>query len=286
MNKDKNLTPTKSIAPAEEVRGTIAKLEPQFKLALPSHIPVERFIRVLQTAINNSPNLVKANRQALLSAAMRAAQDGLLPDGAEAALVTFGDQVAYMPMVKGLLKKLRNSGELKSISPHVVYENDLFDYYINETGEKLQHKPKLTGQRGNVAHVYCIAITKDGGTYIEVMSKEEIDKIRSVSRSKDNGPWVQWYDQMAIKSVIRRLFKRLPSSTDLELVIHADDEIFNPPEPEEKPKEPKTTSSKLKKAMNLAPESQDESSENGTPEVREVGETTLDNQVKENELPI
>lgn len=277
---------SKALTPVDEVRGTIAKMEPQFKLALPNHISPEKFVRVLQTAVNNNKDLINANRQSLLGAAMKAAQDGLLPDNKESALVTFKDQVVYMPMIQGILKKVRNSGELASISPHVVYENDVFQYWIDELGEHLKHVPKLTGTRGDITHAYCVARTKDGAVYIEVMSKEELEQVRSVSRSKDGGPWKQWYGEMAKKTVTRRLSKRLPMSTDLELTIHADDEIFNPPEAEEKPKEPKTTSSKLKKAMNLAPESQDESSENGTPEVREVGETTLDNQVKENELPI
>lgn len=283
---DQNEPKTKAVTTTEDLRGTLTRMEPQFKMALPNHIPVEKFVRVLQTAVNNSPGLAKANRQSLLAACMRAAQDGLLPDGKEAALVTFKESVTYMPMVSGILKKVRNSGELASLSPHVVYENDLFDYWIDETGEHLKHKPKLTGPRGAMSHVYCIARMKDSACYIEVMSKEEIEKIRSVSRSKDSGPWQQWYDQMALKSVIRRLSKRLPSSTDLEVTIHADDDLYMPPEPEkEEPKEPKTKSSRLSKVVaDQAPAAVERDvAENGT---TEPPDSTDENINKQEDIPI
>ena len=276
---------TKALAPIDEIRGTIQKMEPQFRIALPNHIPPEKFVRVLQTAINNNQDLVKANRSSLLGAAMKAAQDGLLPDNKESALVTFKDQVVYMPMIQGILKKVRNSGELASISPHVVYENDLFDYWIDEMGEHLKHKPKLTGARGEITHTYCIARTKDGAVYIEVMSKEEIEKVRSVSRSKDGGPWKAWYGEMAKKTVTRRLAKRLPMSTDLDTTIHADDELFNPPpesEPEQEPVK-KTKSSRLSQAVGVSNVEQEERS---VSETDQPTVTVTENGTPTNEVPI
>lgn len=280
---------TKAVTTQNDIRGTIQKMEPQFKMALPNHIPAEKFVRVLQTAVNNNPNLAKANRQSLLAACMRAAQDGLLPDGKEAALVTFKDSVSYMPMVAGILKKVRNSGELASLSPHVVYENDFFDYWVDEMGEHIKHKPKLEGKRGDFKLVYCIARMKDQSVYIEVMSKEEIDKVRAVSRSKDGGPWKEWYDQMAIKTVIRRLSKRLPSSTDLEMVIKADDEVFMPEETEAAAKEPqkKTKSGRLSRAMGISEQEERDVSDQATEAVeQEPVETKQESVETENELPI
>jgi recombination protein RecT len=95
------------LAPADEVKMSLARMKDQFRAALPAHIQVDKFIRVLQTAVATTPQLVQAPRPALYSACMKAAQDGLIPDGREAALVTFntksGVHVAYMPMVAGIL---------------------------------------------------------------------------------------------------------------------------------------------------------------------------------------
>ena len=200
--------------PMEVMRGTLLKLEAEFSMALPPQIPVQKFIRTTMTAVQMNPELLQADRRTLLASCMKAAQDGLLVDGREAALVIFrtknGLAVQYMPMIGGLLKKLRNSGELASISAHVAYENDEFRYELGDE-ERIVHKPHLGGQRGQPLAAYAIAKTKDGATYREVMSLDQIEQVRNVSRASGNGPWVQWWDEMARKTVLRRLMKRLPS---------------------------------------------------------------------------
>src|SRR5262249_29455078 len=61
-----------------------------------------------------------------------------------------------------------------------------------------------------------------------VMTVAEINKVREVSKAKDAGPWMTWWERMAVKTVGRRAFKELPLR-DLEeagarIVAGADDE--------------------------------------------------------------
>jgi recombination protein RecT len=222
---------SKQLSVVDELKSTINTLKPQFKAALPKHITTEKFTRVLMTAVSSNPQLAEASRASLFASCMKLAQIGLLPDGSEAAIVTFrtknGVMAKEMPMTKGLLKLVRNSGELASISPQVVYKNDEFSYWIDENGEHFKHVPSLTTERGDITHAYAMAKLKDGSIYLEVMSKEEIDKVRSVSKTKDSGPWVEWYAEMAKKSCLRRLTKRLPLSTDIEDIIKVDDDLYD-----------------------------------------------------------
>lgn len=222
-----------AITPIEAMRGTLTKMSVEFKAALPPQINVDKFIRTTLTAIQMNPELLDADRRSLLGACMKAAQDGLLLDGREAAPVIFrtkdGPKVQYMPMVGGILKKIRNSGELASISAHVVYQNDQFEYALGDD-EQISHKPFL-GDRGKAIAVYAIAKTKDGAIYREVMSVSDVEKVRAASRAKDSGPWVQWWDEMARKTVIRRIAKRLPSSADVDQVFESDNETFVQREP-------------------------------------------------------
>lgn len=215
------------LTPIEAMRGTLVKMQPEFQAALPPQIPVEKFIRTTLTAVQMNPELLGADRRSLLGACMKAAQDGLLLDGREAAPVIFrtkeGPKVQYMPMVGGILKKIRNSGELASISAHVVYDKDHFEYELGDN-ENIVHKPFLGEDRGKPIAVYAVAKTKDGAIYREVMSVADVDKVRQASRAKDAGPWVQWWDEMAKKTVIRRMAKRLPSSADVDQVLQADNE--------------------------------------------------------------
>jgi recombination protein RecT len=223
---------SRALNPIDEVRQAIDRMGPQFKMVLPPQIPVEKFVRVVQTAVMTNPDLAnpeKCEKRSLYASAMRLAQDGLLPDGREAAIVTFKGKAQAMPMVAGILKKVRQSGELLSISAHVVYEKDAFDYVLGDD-ERIEHKPSLEENRGRPIVTYAIAKTKDGGIYREVMTEAQVQAVRKVSRSGDGGPWAgPFADEMRKKTALRRLSKRLPMSTDVEDIIRRDDDLFMPP---------------------------------------------------------
>lgn len=216
-------------AVSDQIKNTLVAMTPQFKAALPAHIPVDRFIRVAQTAILTNPDIMGCERNSLFAACIMAAQDGLLPNGKEAALVSFKGKATYMPMVAGILKKVRNSGDLASITPDIVYEKDLFEYFVDEDGPHIKHVINFKEpDRGAPVAAYAVAKTKDGAVYIEVMTVGQINDVRNSSKSKDGGPWGgPFADEMAKKSVIRRLAKRLPMSTDLEDVIQRDDQFYD-----------------------------------------------------------
>ena len=208
-----------------QFKSQLSNSEMEFKAALPAHIPLERFTRVVTTAVVSNPDLLGADRRSLFEAAVKAAQDGLLPDGRDGALVIYGKRVQWMPMIGGILKKVRNSGDLKSIRAHIAYEHDKFEYQLGDE-EKIVHVPEL-GDRGKPRLAYAIAETKDGGIYREIMTVGEIEQVRAVSRAGNAGPWVQWWAEMARKTVLRRLSKRLPMSSDLDDLIRRDDALYD-----------------------------------------------------------
>ena len=209
-----------AIQPVHQVKQALAttSVTEQFRNSLPKHIDPERFKAAILTAINLNPQLAQVatrDMKSLLVAASRAAQDGLMPDGRDAAFVVFGSAIQYMPMIGGILRKIRNSGELASIDAQVVYENDDFDYALGDE-PYIKHKPILRGDRGEPIAVYATATLKDGSRYREVMTVTEVERVRAVSRAAKNGPWVQWWSEMARKTAIRRLAKRLPMDTDVQ----------------------------------------------------------------------
>jgi|GEM_PF-346616 len=215
-----------AIQPIDVMRNTITALVPEFKAALPPQIPVERFIRTIITTIQMNPDLLQADRKSVLATCMKAAQDGLLLDGREAAPVVFKGKCQYIPMVAGILKKMRNSGEIASVDVQTVYENDHFEYVLGDDAH-ITHKPVITGERGPSIAWYAIVKTKDGGIYREVQNKDDIEKVRKVSKAKsEDAPWFQWYEEMAEKTVLKKISKRAPSSADLEQVIDHDNEMI------------------------------------------------------------
>jgi recombination protein RecT len=231
-------TQSKQITPFEEVRSQV--LSPSFadqvKMALPDHISVEKFQRIVITALAKTPDLVAADRPSLFTSCVEAAADGLLPNGKEAALVVYNTKVKrggndvwikavqYMPMIAGIYKKARNSGEVKTLAAYVVYENDefSFSYGFEPT---ITHNPVL-GDRGKPIAVYAVAVMADGCRDLEVMTIDEVEKVRKASRAGENGPWKAWWEEMARKTAVRRLAKRLPLTPDLERVINRMDAMY------------------------------------------------------------
>ena len=93
-----------------------------------------------------------------------------------------------------------------------VYENDRFVYTLGDN-ESILHEPLLDGDRGKPKAAYAIARLRNGHLDREVMTVSDVEKVRAASRARDSGPWVQWWDEMARKTVLRRLAKRRPSSS-------------------------------------------------------------------------
>lgn len=218
--------------------------------ALPGHITPDKFQRTVLTAVAQNQDLLKADRQSLILSCYRAAQDALLPDGREAALVTFNTRfkdpadgqwkskkiVQYMPMVYGLRKKILQSSEVISLEVNVVYRTEVEKgTFLYEVGLEppLRHRPSLdlTEEQttdDQIVAAYSIATMKDGSKSYEIMRRFEIDKVRQVSQTgamgktdrngkpiEPKGPWVDWFAEMAKKTVMRRHAKTLPMSGDV-----------------------------------------------------------------------
>ncbi len=195
---------------------------------------VDRFVRVVLNAVMANPELLEVNRRSLVGAALRAAQDGLLPDGREAVFNVYNTKTSkrgepdrwekcaqYLPMVGGLIKKLYEGGEVTYVDAVCVYNGDVFRYTRGDE-PKIIHEPKGEGGFADIVAVYCIVKLKNGEIKREVMFRQDIERVRGASKSKDNGPWVTWFDQQAIKSVIKRIYKQLPRTDAFESIAQAD----------------------------------------------------------------
>ena len=220
----------KTVNPMDALRQQLERRSDELKRALPTHIPPERFIRTVQTACQLNPDLLTVNRSSLWNACLRAAQDGLLPDAREGVILPYRDNktnttnAQWQAMVYGILKRFRNSGQFKSITAGIVREKDSFEYWVDELGDHIKHVPADEG--GKPVKAYAVALTKDGGSMVKVMSHSEIEKRRAVSKAKDGPMWREWWEEAAMKTVLRNLAKRLPSSSDLDDLIRRDDELY------------------------------------------------------------
>jgi recombination protein RecT len=115
------------------------------------------------------------------------------------------------------------SGELKNIEAHVVYENDEFEFEYGLEA-KLRHKPAMTA-KGDPTWVYAVYHLKNGGYAFEVMSFEDcMEHGKKYSKTFRNGPWQTAPEEMAKKTVLKRLLKYAPMKTEF---ITADEKVLD-----------------------------------------------------------
>ena len=226
-----------AVAKKEEKPKTIFDLiqlsKKQFNNALPQHINTDRFVRIAITTIRLNPKLAKCNPESLIGALMVSAQLGLEPgtlgqcylipfENKKAGTVECQFQIGY----KGLIELLRRSGQLSDIYSYTVYENDEFyiEYGLSRT---LVHKPNFTN-RGEIKGFYAVAILKDGAKAFEYMTKDEITKHEEKYRkgAYKNDVWNKNFEEMAQKTVVKKLLKWLPVSVEFLEMAAKDEKSF------------------------------------------------------------
>lgn len=208
---------------AHQIHDLMVKMQPQMQAALPRHLTVERLTRIALTTIRTTPRLLECSQESLLAAVMQAAQLGLEPGLlGQCYFVPFGGRVQFIIGYKGLIDLARRSGEIASIAAGAIYSNDKFRYRKG-FDEVLEHEPNFQ-DRGELCGFYAYALTKDGGRFAEVMTLQDIQKIRKRSKAGDNGPWVTDFEEMGKKTVVRRLAKYLPLSIEIASNIAEDEQ--------------------------------------------------------------
>jgi recombination protein RecT len=206
-----------------DIFGFLKVYQGEIQRALPSHMTADRMARIVTTEIRKVPKLLGCNVGSLFGAVIQCSQLGLEPGGGlgHAYLIPYGNECQLIIGYRGMIDLARRSGQIVSLAGEAVYANDLFEYELG-LEPKLKHVP-AQGERGALTHVYAVAKLVGGGFEFKVMSASDVDKIRKRSRASSSGPWVTDYDQMAIKTVIRRLFKYLPVSIELQRAVTLDE---------------------------------------------------------------
>jgi recombination protein RecT len=207
---------------AASVRDMLVARKDEIARALPRHLHADRMLRVALTSIQRTPKLLECSPASLYGAILTAAQLGLEPDGVlgMAYLVPFKNQCQLIVGYKGLVDLARRSGQLSTIYAKGVHAGDAFEYAFG-LDPRLEHIPGETG--GELTHAYAVAVMRDGGKQFDVMTRADVESIRSRSRAGNEGPWVTDYEQMAQKTVLRRLCKLLPCSVELARAVALDE---------------------------------------------------------------
>lgn len=216
------------MANQKSVMGLLEQMKGEIARCLPKHLTPERMARIAMTELRKTPKLQECDPLSFIAAIMQASQLGLEPGILGSCyLIPFNNnqtgkvECTFMPGYRGFLDLARRSGQIVSLVARAVYSNDEFSYEFG-LKEDLTHKPAMN-DRGELVAVYAVALLKDGGHQFDVMSKKDVDLIKNQSKSKNNGPWVTHYEEMAKKTVLRKLFKWLPCSVEMQKAVSLDE---------------------------------------------------------------
>lgn len=221
---------TKSGTMLDIIRGK--SFQAQMALALPKTMTAERLTRIVMTECRKVPALMNCNPESFYGAVLQCAQLGLEPGSAlgHCYLLPFGNgkdrsgrpNCQLIIGYRGMIDLARRSGQIQSINAYVVHEADEFEYELG-LHPNIVHKPSSLAQRGTATFVYAVAVLKGGGVQFEVMSRAEIEAVRKQSKAGNSGPWSTHWEEMARKTVVRKLFKYLPVSIEAVRAVEIDE---------------------------------------------------------------
>ena len=216
-------------------RDLLKKNTVELSKALPRHIKIEQFLRVINTTVRMNQDLLECTPGSLIGCFYEAAQLGLQVDGmlGEAYLIPFNTKVKLangqerrvkecqlIPGYRGYMKLALNSGLVTKIVARAVFEGDYFEY---EEGldpflkYRRSDKPPDPSKKLEdlIIGAFALAEFRDKSILPQWLWKWEIERRRAMSKAR-SGPWFTHYPEMCEKSAVRSLRRWLPQSPDLQ----------------------------------------------------------------------
>jgi recombination protein RecT len=227
----------------ETTRALLDRMKAQLALALPKHLSADRLARVVMTECLASvqrgrpgaPTLLDCTAESFASAVLQAAAFGLEPGAlgqvhliprrnSRRGTVECTFQIGY----KGILALVYRSGQILTIDPVVVYARDRYEIRKG-TNRSIRHDPyrptSSEDSPGDAVAYYAVADIRGGGTKFVDAWRSDIERHRDryAATRGEGSPWDTHFDEMALKTVLKRLCKYLPVSVEVATAVALDD---------------------------------------------------------------
>ncbi|MEB5837066.1 recombinase RecT [Pantoea dispersa] len=139
--------------------------------------------------------------------------------------------ISYM----GLLHIAQAAGVIKWGQCKLVHASDTYETNGLDKAPTHKYNAFVTPEeRGAVIGGYCTVKTADGDYLTEEMSLAEIEDIRKVSKAgtSPKGPWVNFWSEMARKTIVKRASKYWPRADRLDnatVMLNETEGVFTEP---------------------------------------------------------
>ena len=205
---------------------TLTTAYPKFEQINPNKAKSE--LGFAMQIFQNNPTLQRCDPQSILNAVVNVARTSITlnPVMKLAYLIPRKNKCVLEFSYMGLVAMLRDNGCIKSISAHIVYEDENFEFDL--ANNKIRHLPKYAQSENEhnlrkIIGCYSRATLPNNEVVYEFMPMWEIEKVKRSSEGSDNkySAWQTWKDEMIKKSVIKRHFKMLISVNVTEALTTA-----------------------------------------------------------------
>jgi len=123
----------------------------------------------------------------------------------------------------GILRTLDRSGKVRRAFAHAVHEGDEWGFDMFQ--DRPVHKPAVTlGKKpGKELFYYGAIMFLDGTCAFEVMTLEDLEKIKQRAPAHDSGPWVTDAPMMKRKTALKRVAKYVQLTPEQRSLLDLDD---------------------------------------------------------------
>lgn len=206
---------------------TIMGMKDQLRAAMPKHMDPDRIARIAITAVRENPKLAMCSEASFLGCLLHSTQMGLEPNTKEglAYLIPYGNECTFQIGYQGVLKLAYNTKEYAKIDANFVLPGD---HFLSMDGyeDRLEFARGPT-DIGTPIKYFAFFLTKDGGKKHKWWSRERVlAHAQKFSKSFRNGPWVEHFDRMSMKTVLLDLFKYSAKSPELQKAAATDNAIM------------------------------------------------------------
>ena len=179
-------------------------------------ISPEAYERIALNTLLMHPELAeKCSLDSFEDSIIACIENGLLPDGKQAAIVPFKGTATLIPMIEGRRMLAHQASPGLHIRRLAVYGGDYFEYEEG-ANPKLVHRPSADNLKRDEDLIAAYAVTKipKTGEVVWVwLWRAELDRFKARSASAKSGrssPWDTDYGPMCCKTAEGQLLKLLP----------------------------------------------------------------------------
>jgi len=204
---------------ADSILSSFNKLALQGQLVFPKGYSVGNQLKLMYTSLSQNGSLAKATSVSIGEALTEAVVQGLEIDKRQCYFIVYDKKMTMFRSYHGDVAVAKRTGLVKDVRARVIYEGDEYEIDTDEFGEEIvkNHKTRLENHDKAIIGAYAWADCTDGTRRFCIMTKNEIDKNWSKSKDPSRNVQKDFPQEMAKRSVIRRLVKGIFNTSSTEL---------------------------------------------------------------------